>query len=244
MDLQQARVLRDLLADTRWWDRTRAFGTALRTSTKGPGGLLLVGPPAAEPWHLTAHLDDEARYAEIPELSPTLVRWNPPPNAPRHLSVGLDRLAAARRGESLLVVAEAVPASLLERVQDVRRAGATIFALDTGRTELADLAHEILSVDSTISDTIPVEDGTFGFPPAVPGGVANSESAWKSPSGSPVSFDSAQHLLSIAAAESAPGPRGSGGSRGRSADGPGSTEARGMRSRLARLLDLISGPDS
>ncbi|GAA2756561.1 hypothetical protein GCM10009872_19210 [Actinopolymorpha rutila] len=234
-------MLRDLLADTRWWDRTRAFGAALRTSTRSPGGLLLVGPPAAEPWHLTAHLDDEARYAELPELSPTLVRWNPPPNAPRHLSVGLDRLAAARRGESLLVVAETAPESLLERVHDVRRAGATIFALDTGRTELAGLAHEILSVDSTITDTVPVDDGTFGFPPDDPTGAANSESAWKSPTGSPVSFDSAQHLLSIAAAESASGPRDAGGTRAASA---GSTDGKGMRSRLARLLDLISGPSS
>ncbi|MET9020384.1 hypothetical protein ABZV93_10405 [Actinopolymorpha sp. NPDC004070] len=241
MDLQQARVLRDLLADTRWWDRTRAFGAALRTSTKSPGGLLLVGPPAAEPWHLTAHLDDEARYAQVPELSPTLVRWSPPPNAPRHLSVGLDRLAAARRGESLLVVAEAAPESLLERVQDVRRAGATVFALDTGRTELAGLAHEILSVDSTITDTGPVDEGTFGFSLPDEGGDANSESAWKSPIGSPVSFDSAQHLLSIAAAESAAGTRGSAGSR---SAGAGSTDGRGMRSRLARLLELISGPSS
>ncbi|SFG31172.1 hypothetical protein SAMN05421678_10576 [Actinopolymorpha cephalotaxi] len=234
-------MLRDLLADTRWWDRTRAFGAALRTSTRTPGGLLLVGPPAAEPWHLTAHLDDEARYAQLPELSPTLVRWNPPPDAPRHLSVGLDRLAAARRGESLLVVAESAPESLLERVQDVRRAGATIFAIDTGRTELAGLAHEILSVDSTITDTGPVDDGTFGFPPDGDAAGANSESAWKSPIGAPVSFDSAQHLLSIAAAESASGTRGSGGPRG---TGAGSADAGGMRSRLARLLDLISGPSS
>ncbi len=234
-------MLRDLLADTRWWDRTRAFGAALRTSTKSPGGLLLVGPPTAEPWHLTAHLDDEARYAELPELSPTLVRWSPPPDAPRHLSVGLDRLAAASRGESLLVVAEAAPESLLERVHDVRRAGATIFALDTGRTELAGLAHEILSVDSTITDSVPVEDGTFGFLAAGSTGRANSESAWKSRAGSPVTFDSAQHLLSIAAAESASGPRDCAGARGA---GAGRADGGGMRSRLARLLDLISGPSS
>ncbi|MGW5358698.1 hypothetical protein [Actinopolymorpha pittospori] len=212
MDLQQARMLRDVLSDTAWWDRTRAFGRALRTSTRTPGGLLLIGPPTAEPWHLTAHLDDEARFAGLPEMSPTLVRWDPPRGAPSQLAVGLERLSTARRGESVLVVAETAPAALLERVHDVRRGGATIFALDTGHTELAGIAHEVLSVDTGV----------------VPAGTpARTDPLVEHPTAGPaISFEGAQHLLSLAAAEAEPGT------------------PKGLRSRLARLLDTISGPDA
>jgi hypothetical protein len=202
MDLQQARALRDILEGTGWLARTHEFARALRTATKAPSGLLLLGPPTDEPWHLTAHLADEARLARLPELDPTLVRWSPPRGAPAHLSIGLDRLAAARRGESLLVIAESTPASLLERVDDVRRTGANVFALDTGNAELAALSHEVLTVDI---ETQPV-----------------------------VSFDSAQHLLSIAAGTTDPA----------GLDGPdgASHRRRGLRDRLGRLLDAISGP--
>ncbi len=45
-----------------------------RGLTEPPGmltawGHLLVGTPYDEPWHLAAHLDDGARYAQLPELS-------------------------------------------------------------------------------------------------------------------------------------------------------------------------------
>ncbi|MGH3328622.1 MAG: hypothetical protein ACRDPT_12640, partial [Streptomycetales bacterium] len=73
MDAARVAILREILAPTGWVDRTREFARALRASTSGPGGLLLVGTPDDEPWHLAAHLDDEARYAAIPELVPTLV---------------------------------------------------------------------------------------------------------------------------------------------------------------------------
>ena len=83
----------------------------------------------------------------FPELAPTLVRWAPEPGAPAHLAVGIDRLRAATRTETLLVVSQhAAPAELLERVQDVRRAGATVFALDQDDPELDQLAHEALPV--------------------------------------------------------------------------------------------------
>ena len=186
-------MLRDVLEGTNWLERTLEFSRALRTSTTTSRGLLLFGPPDAEPWHLTAHLDDEARFARLPEIAPTLVRWQPPPGAPAHLDIGLERLAATGRGQSLLVVAESAPAALLERVDDVRRKGASVFALDTGHAELASLAHEVLTVDT---DALPV-----------------------------LSFDGAQHLLSIAAATK---------------DVP----RRGLRARLGRLLDTISGPGS
>ncbi|MBA2889349.1 hypothetical protein [Nonomuraea soli] len=188
MDSGSVEVLRDLLAGSGWLERTREFGLALRT-TRSPGGLLLVGTPLEEPWHLTAHLTDEARYADLPQLTPTLVRWSPPPGAPPHLAIGLERLEAARRGETLLVVAEQeAPVPLLERVDDARRTGATILALEGGDRELAGLAHDAIIV----------------------------------PLDAPVSFDGAQHLVSAAAGEMPKRP--------------------GLRDRLARLLERVSGP--
>lgn len=137
MNSDQVAALRALLAPTGWLDRTAAFAHALRRSARTPNGLLIVGTAGDEPWHMTAHLADESRYAGLPELAPTLVRWAPEADAPAHLSVGLDRLRTAARGETLLVVSEHVAsAELLERVQDVRRAGATVFALDRDDPEL------------------------------------------------------------------------------------------------------------
>jgi hypothetical protein len=197
MDADQVATLRVLIARTGWLERAREFGRALRTTPRSPGGLLLVGTPDFEPWHLTAHLDEESRLSGIPELMPTLVRWSPPPDAPPHLRVGLARLEAAQRGQALFVVTpEAAPVPLLERVSDARRAGAVILALDQGDRDLEDLAHEALTVRAAAD---------------------------------PVTFDAAQHLVSAAAGES------------RGGDGlpPG---LRGLRSRLARLLDTVSGP--
>jgi hypothetical protein len=199
MNADQVAALRALLAPTGWIDRTALFAGSLRRSARS--GLLLVGTAEDEPWHMTAHLADESRLAGIPELEPTLVRWSPPTGAPAHLSVGLDRLRAASRGETLLVVsARLAPAELLERVDDVRRLGATIFALDRGDPELEGIAHESLAVPEASA---------------------------------PVSFDAAQHLVSAAAT-----------------DGPWLTRIRpqrpaapepGLRRRLARLLDTMTG---
>jgi hypothetical protein len=147
MNADQVNALRALLAPTGWLDRTSSFARALRRSATTPNGLLIVGTADDEPWHMTAHLADESSYAGMPELAPTLVRWAPRPDAPPHLSVGLERLRAATRAETLLVVSQQVaPAELLERVQDVRRAGATVFALDQDDPELEGLAHESLPV--------------------------------------------------------------------------------------------------
>ena len=147
VDANQVATLRALLAPTGWLERTRAFARGLRTSTRTQGGLLLVGTPTDEPWHLTAHLDEESRLADIPELMPTLVRWQVPDGAPAHLRVGLDRLEAAQRGETLFVVTPSTaPVPLLERVNDARHAGATIFALDQGDPELDALAHESIAI--------------------------------------------------------------------------------------------------
>jgi hypothetical protein len=198
------------------------FGRALRSSPRSAGGLLVVGTPAYEPWHVTAHLDEESRLAGIPELAPTLVRWSPPPDAPPHLAVGLARLEAARRGETLFVVSPATaPVPLLERVDDARRTGATIFALDQGDRELSALAHESIAIR--------------------PGVDA-------------VSFGGAQHLISSSVGEIGAAERFERGEFGvASADArvpqpgmPGDqrhrTGVRGLRDRVARLLDAVSGP--
>ncbi|WP_436757126.1 hypothetical protein [Streptosporangium sp. V21-05] len=146
MDAGSVTLLREILASTGWVERTRELGLALR-ATRSPGGLLLVGTPQEEPWHLTAHLGDEARLSGMPQLTPTLVRWAPAPEAPAHLRVGLERIERARRGETLFVVAEErAPEALLERVSDARRTGTTILALDGGDPDLKGLAHDALTV--------------------------------------------------------------------------------------------------
>ena len=147
MNAEQVAALRTLLAPTGWLDRAAEFARAMRGSVRTQGGLLLVGTPEDEPWHFAAHLDDESRFAGLPELAPTLVRWNPPPGAPPHLNVSLARLGEAGRGDSLVVVSpQAAPDGLLERVHDARKGGATILALDRGDRRLADMAHEELTV--------------------------------------------------------------------------------------------------
>jgi hypothetical protein len=148
MDADQVNELRTLLEASGWLERTKSFARAVRGARpRAAGGLLLVGTPDEEPWHLAAHLDQESRLAGIPGLAPTLVRWSPPPGAPPHLAVGLVRLEEARRGETLFVVSpDSAPAPLLERVHDARKVGATILALDAGDPELDDMAHEYLAV--------------------------------------------------------------------------------------------------
>jgi hypothetical protein len=226
MDADQVATLRTLLASTGWLERIRVFGRALRTSTRTAGGLLVVGTPASEPWHLTAHLDEESRLAGIPELMPTLVRWSPPADAPPHLRVGLSRLEAARRGETLFVVSEeTAPVPLLERVNDARHVGATILALDSGDPELDALAHESLAVPPAVpraageTRRVPLSAGEF------------DEAEWARRSGL-ITFDATQHLVSAAASDRNGGSRAGGGTRGK----------RGLRDRLARLLDTVSGP--
>ncbi|MFD9337574.1 hypothetical protein ACFWBF_24720 [Streptomyces sp. NPDC060028] len=148
MDAVRVALLREVLAGTEWPGAARRFAGSLRRSVVPSGGnLLLVGTPQYEPWHLAAHLVDEAAWSGLPELAPTLVRHRVLPGAPPHLSVGLSRLEAARRGHTLLVVAPERPGErLLERVHDARRAGATVLSLDGGDPDLGTLAHDALSV--------------------------------------------------------------------------------------------------
>ncbi|MFE4047792.1 hypothetical protein [Streptomyces sp. YIM B13518] len=174
MDAVRVALLRDVLAGTEWLGATRHFAGTLRGSVVSHGGgLLLVGTPRYEPWHLAAHLVDEAAWSGTPELAPTLVRHGARPSDPAHLAVGLGRLEAARRGETLLVVAPPgetageASAPLLERVCGARRAGATVLSLGPGEGELPAMAHEALPV----------------------------------PDGSELDLDTVQHLVSAAAGE-------------------------------------------
>ncbi|GAA3173767.1 MULTISPECIES: hypothetical protein [Streptomyces] len=184
MDAVRVALLRDVLAGTEWLTATRRFAGALRSSVTPHGGLLLVGGEAYEPWHLAAHLDDEAAWSGLPELSPTLVRHRVPAGSPAHLAVSTERLAAAGRGDTLLVVSPWAPgAGLLERVDDARRGGATVLALDGGDTELHALAHEALAA-----------------PPSADAAGADA---------SPLDLETVQHLVSAAAGENGPpAPRG------------------------------------
>ncbi|HEX6524041.1 MAG TPA: hypothetical protein VF070_29180 [Streptosporangiaceae bacterium] len=239
MDANQVATLRALLAPTGWLERTRAFAQGLRSATRLRGGLLVVGTPTEEPWHLTAHLDEESRLAGIPELMPTLVRWNPPPEAPAHLRVGLSRLEAARRGETLFVVTPATaPVPLLERVSDARRIGATIFALDQGDPELDSLAHEALTVENVsfgaAQHLITAACGDLGEMDRV---EAREFSIARE-------YGLATRRLTAAARE-----RGLGGNDGSYPGYPPAsssnryrTGVRGLRDRVARLLDTVSGP--
>ena len=148
MDAVRVALLREVLAGTEWLGATRRFAGALRSSVlPHGGGLLLVGTAEYEPWHLAAHLVDEAAWSGTPELAPTLVRHGARPGDPAQLAVGLGRIEAARRGETLLVVAPDAPGDpLLERVHDARLAGATVLALGSGDPDLHAMAHEALAV--------------------------------------------------------------------------------------------------
>ena len=220
MDADRVSALREMLQP--WWAKASTLAAVVRR-TPGPGHLLLVGTPRVEPWHLAAHLDDEARTSGQSQLSPQLIRWRPPADAPSHLSIAMTRLESVRRGETVFVVApDDAPDPLLERVDHARRTGATVVALDAGDGRLGELAHERMTVTGSglaIPASLAAElerdadaDADADLPPEVLAGLHL-----------PASFDLAQHFVSAAA-------------------GVPADDRRGWRSRLDRLLDVISGP--
>jgi hypothetical protein len=172
MDGELVWRMRHALRQSGWWSSAQTLGDAVRR-TQRPGGLLLVGTPDIEPWHLAAHLDDEARRHGQEQLRPTLVRFAPPPGAPAHLAVGLRRLERATPGETVLLVSpDAPPDRLLERIERARQVGATVLSVDGGDPALDDLVHERMSITPT---------------------------ELLAPQGVEFSFDLAQHLVSTAA---------------------------------------------
>lgn len=221
MEAERVRLLLEVLSPAGAIDRARRFARSVRRSVREPGGLLVVGTPGYEPWHFTAHLTDEVSYAGLPELVPTLVRWTVPTGAPAHLAVPLDRLAAARRGETLLVVTEEqAPERLLERVMDAKKVGATIFTMDVGDPELTEIAHDALIVPGGS----PPQRGAPGETPReTQPGMTDGELTDVVPADL-LTFDLTQHVVSVAAGERPPSAAGR------------------ARDRLARFLDIVSGP--
>ncbi|MGW7682425.1 hypothetical protein ACWGID_16905 [Kribbella sp. NPDC054772] len=218
MDLTRASLLREMLSGTELGSRTTEFGYALRRFTTRRSGLMLFGPVDEEPWHLTAHLDDELHRAGVEDMRPSLVRWAPPPDAPPHLAIGLDRLRDAGRGESLLVVAEENPATtLLERINDVRRRGTTIFSIGNGDQELASLSHETLVPELLVPDGFGWTSRPIEYDHDEPQS-ALTEVEPQIAEG----FETAQHLVSLAAADE---------EAGRS----------GWRSRLRNAIERLGG---
>lgn len=149
MNIDRAALLAQLRSNDGSISDIRRLAMALRTPRPSNTGLLVVGTPAADPWHFVAHLDQEARLSGHLELSPVLVKHRVAAGAAPHLAVDLSRINHARPGEVVFVVApSAAPAELLSRVQDARRAGATILALDAvGDADLQGLAHESVTID-------------------------------------------------------------------------------------------------
>ena len=241
MDRDQAVALRELLVATSaapdWVAASAEFGLAVQAAPKSAGGLLVAGPADAEPWHFTAHLADEAQWARLPMLTPTLLRSAPAAGAPAHLSVGWERLTQSGRGEALLVVAEIDPQDeLLERIQKARRGGTRILALARSAPELRGIAHETLLVPSARDERIErIAQGEQARPGGLigPGGrsigptraaeAVSGARADLSPDPGPLTFDTAQHLVSLATTAQ-PGRRA------------------GLRSRLAKWQDRINGP--
>ena len=127
MNAEQVAALRLLLAPTGWLERASAFARALRRSSRTPGGLLVLGTPELEPWHLAAHLDEESRLAGIPALTPTLGRWSPPVDSPPQLREGPARRTGDGAGAWVLSRRpQAAPAAPRDRAHGTRQAGARL----------------------------------------------------------------------------------------------------------------------
>jgi hypothetical protein len=212
VDLTRASLLREVLSGTELATRTSQFAHALRRFTTRPSGLMLFGPQDDEPWHLTAHIDEEALRAGITELRPALVRWAPPPDAPPHLRIGLDRLRDVGRGESLMIVSEQQPGSdLLERIHDVRRRGATVFSIDNGDRDLASLSHESLVPGLLVPAAFGSGWTRYEGPDTDASGndsAAGIDAFDIDPDGPEAGFAMAQHLVSLAVGDDDMSPTG------------------------------------
>jgi hypothetical protein len=148
MENGQIHRFRRLLRDLRLDEASREFGVVLGADeSRRSDSLLVVGTPEFEPWHFVAHLADQARSSGRSDLMPTWVRWAVPLDARAHLAITMDRLAAARRGDTVLVIApNNATEQLLERVSDARHKGGRILTLHREDRDLEGLAHEALAV--------------------------------------------------------------------------------------------------
>ena len=155
MDIEKVTLLREVLSGSDWAERTDDFTAAMRAATRRNDGLVMMGTPDYEPWHLAAHLDDEATFGGAVDLRPTLVRWDTQQATAPHLQNGLERLRDMRRGEPLLVVSPGLAGqSLLEQVDIARRSGSRLFALSGRDSDLRGLVNETLVVDPLVVSPI------------------------------------------------------------------------------------------
>ncbi|MGW2867826.1 hypothetical protein [Kitasatospora sp. NPDC001225] len=228
MDAVRVSALRERLTGTGWLEEVGGFAGALRRSVerRSASGLLLVGTEAYEPWHLAAHLDDEAAWSDVPRLAPTLLRHSPPADAPAHLTHDLRRLTEAGRGDTVLVVVpRAAGAALLERVHDARRRGATVLALDGGSADAdgSDGPDGLTAPDGTGTSGGPGASGSRGEPHGLDELRRLAHERLTVGTAAEGPFDLAQHLVSVAAGQR--------------------TGRRSVRDRLADLAGrLASGP--
>ena len=133
--------------------QTVQFAGALGGRRETSSGLLVVGTPEFEPWHFVAHMSEEAERQGRNDLRPTLMRWEIPVGAPAHLAVSVDEIAHATRDQTVLVLPSRTRSwEMLERVSDAKRRGARIMSVHRGDDDLADLSHEMLSVDLRRAD--------------------------------------------------------------------------------------------
>ena len=127
----------------------KALGERRYTSDR----LLVMGTPEFEPWHFVAHLAEEAKRDRRADLIPTLVRWEVPQGSPAHLAVSLSELSQLTQNQTLLVVSSCSHSpQLLERVTDAKKRGARIMSVHRDDEDLADISHEMLSVDPLRDD--------------------------------------------------------------------------------------------
>jgi hypothetical protein len=149
MNLGQTETLARAGRASAWFSGLAGFAGSLRRSVHAPGQLLVVGSPDAEPWHFTAHLESLAQYRDVPQLTPTLVRWTEPVGSTP--GIGVEQMTAGGTGRVILAISEGVSdTELLERLADARRRGATILGLSgdqsTALNDLASVAHEAHTV--------------------------------------------------------------------------------------------------
>jgi hypothetical protein len=145
-----------------WLSRAWDLGQMLRPAAARSDRLLVLGSKTFEPWHVTAHLDDQARLLGAPELRPTLLRRCPPADVPAHLRHSMDDLRDTGRRHTVLVVTpDELDAEALSRLSDARRRGALLLGVTGDEGELAALTDHLVSVTAPAATTAGLEEPAF-----------------------------------------------------------------------------------
>ena len=202
VDVSRVMVLREMLASSGWVERTQGFARTMRRRTTEPGGLLLVGTPEAEPWHLAAHLDDESRLVRHPAAEPHTGSLPGAAGCPRSPV----RDAGATRGRAQ--GRDGLRRQRGVRTRDAARARMGRPQAGCDRSFARRRRRRAARCRSRVSCRAVAAEPTLVVPEL-----------------DVVSFDSVQHLVSVAAGEAA--------------QSPSSTS---VRERMAKLLEHIAGP--